>query len=377
MRGRRFWVGLDAGERRVDICVLDAEGAVVLRQDCDATAIAVRKALAEIPRSRIDAMGIEAGAGTHLVRELRRFRFPVCIFESRKASRFLGIRRNKTDSNDAKGLADLARLGQQAVSQVCLKSPETQLLRVQLISRTKLIQHRLAAHSTLRSLLALHGANLQTSRTGRNLETQFSQQVRRLRAKSDIDLEPHLRPLVELCKEATAQIRQMDRSLVERAMAHPVCSQLMTVPGVGPVCAVSFYTAVEDPTRFTRSSDVGAYFGLTPKVRQSGDVSRISGISKMGNRLTRGHLVSAATALLWTSKAECDLRAWGLQLIERVGGQRARVAVARKLATVMLAMWKTGQPFDPQPTRSERFRLRRLGKSVDSVDCLEAEPLAR
>jgi transposase len=321
-------------------------------------------------------MGIEAGAGTHLVRQLRKFRFPVCIFESRKASRFLAIRRNKTDSNDAKGLADLARLGQQAVSQVSLKSTETQLLRIQLISRHKLVQHRLAAHSTLRSLLALHGVDLRTSRTGRNLETQFSREVRRLRTKSGIDLEPHLRPLVELCKQVSAQVRQMDRALLERATAHPVCRQLMTVPGVGPVCAVSFYTAVEEPTRFTRSSDVGAYFGLTPKVRQSGDVSRIAGISKMGNRLTRGHLVSAATALLWTSKAECELRTWGLQLKERAGGQRARVAVARKLAIVMLAMWKTGQPFDPQPARRERFGLRRLGKSVDSVDCLEAEPLA-
>ena len=121
---------------------------------------------------------------------------------------------------------------------------------------------------------------------------------------------------------------------------------------------------------------MGAYFGLTPKVRQSGEVARIGGITKMGNRLTRNHLVNAATALLWTSKAECDLRTWGLQLKERVGGQRARVAVARKLAIVMLAMWKSGQSFDPQPAGRERFRLRRLGESADSVDCLEAEPLA-
>lgn len=342
-----FWVGLDIGDSRADLCVVDAEGKPLRECDCSPSAECVHEALAAFALPKIAAVGVEAGAGTHLVRRLRFFGYPVIIFESRKASRFLAIRRNKTDTNDAKGLADLARLGMHSVSQVRLKSLETQLLRVQLLSRTKLVQHRLAMQSSLRSILALHGGELRVTRSGRDLEMRYSEKVDQIRAAIGIDLDTQLRPLMELCAAAFAHVRERDRALLQTARANPICRQLMSVPGVGPVCAISFYTAVEDPSRFTRSSDVGAYFGLTPRVRQSGDVARLAGISKMGNRLTRGHLVTAATSLLWTSKAESDLRTWGLGLIERIGGQRARVAVARKLATVLLAMWKSGSEFSP------------------------------
>jgi transposase len=142
----------------------------------------------------------------------------------------------------------------------------------------------------------------------------------------------------------------MDQALLQTAKADPICERLMSIPGVGPICAISFFTAVEDPTRFKRSSDVAAYLGLTPVVRQSGDFARTGRISKMGNSLTRSHLVTAATSLLWTSKSESDLRNWGLELMKRVGSQRARVAVARKLAILMLVLWKSGERFIPRPS---------------------------
>ena len=142
----------------------------------------------------------------------------------------------------------------------------------------------------------------------------------------------------------------MDKRLRAAALAHPVCSNLMTVPGVGPITALSFYSAIGDPSRFQRTRDVGPYFGLTPSIHQSGVLARVGRISRFGSKLTRTHLVSAATVLLCSTKAESGLQTWGLALRKKVGLSKARVAVARKLAVVMLHMWKSGSSFDPART---------------------------
>jgi transposase len=122
----------------------------------------------------------------------------------------------------------------------------------------------------------------------------------------------------------------------------------MTVPGVGCISALSFYTAIDEPSRFIRNEDVGPYLGLAPKLNQSGQSSRMGHISKRGNQMTRSHLVSAAKVLMQLSKQDNTLRRWALALKERAGPSKARVALARRLAVVLLAIWKSGQRFDPQ-----------------------------
>jgi transposase len=124
----------------------------------------------------------------------------------------------------------------------------------------------------------------------------------------------------------------------------------MGVTGVGPICSLSFYTAIEDPSRFKRSSDVAAYLGLVPRRHQSGEVSYTRGITKTGSTMTRTHLVNSA--LVFASKGpDSDLKDWALGLRERIGWQRTRVALARKLAIVLLIMWRTGAEFDAHPNR--------------------------
>jgi transposase len=119
----------------------------------------------------------------------------------------------------------------------------------------------------------------------------------------------------------------------------------MTAPGVGPIVALSFVTAIDTPHRFRRSEDVASYLGLTPQKYQSGEVDRDVGISKRGSTMTRTHLVSAATVLLYQSKKWSALRAWGMKVAKRRGYHIARVAVARKLATILHRMWITEQDF--------------------------------
>ena len=127
----------------------------------------------------------------------------------------------------------------------------------------------------------------------------------------------------------------------ETAMAR----HLMSVPGVGPVTAMAFVTAVEDPARFRKSRSVGAYFGLTPRRYQSGEVDASGRISKCGDPLVRAYLFEAATALLTTCKKWSALKAWGLRIAKRSGINKARIAVARKLAVILHQMWTTGEDF--------------------------------
>ena len=122
----------------------------------------------------------------------------------------------------------------------------------------------------------------------------------------------------------------------------------MEVPGVGVICALSFYSAVEDPDRFRSASDVGAYLGLSPRRYQSGGISRTFGITKAGSKLTRTHLVTAAT-VFGNIAPDCRLKRWSVALRERAGGKRARVALARKLAVILLTMWKNGTHFELSP----------------------------
>jgi transposase len=153
--------------------------------------------------------------------------------------------------------------------------------------------------------------------------------------------------LLETWRHLGKQIREIDKSLARIVRADPVCRLLMTAPGVGMLTAVAFKTAVEDPNRFRRIADVGPFLGLTPKKYQSGEVDRNTSISKHGNRLTRSMMFEAAGVLLRRSRQDCALKRWAAKLEQRVGVRKATVALARKLATILLSMWKSGNAFVP------------------------------
>jgi transposase len=342
------WVGLDLGEEQSSIAVVDEHGHSIHEQSCGSSVADVEAALSEFAIPRIALIGVEAGTATHLVRKLRACGYPIAIFEARKASRFLAIRRSKTDASDARGLADLARLGTNTVSQVHLKSLEFQHLRSDLVLRHKLIQVRVTVEGGIRSRLRLYGRRLKSTVKPGGLRINVEAELSSLLAEEGLDIGAQVRPLVELCESLRSYLRDFDRTLQERAREHPVCARFMEIPGVGPICSLSFYSAVEDPNRFRRSADVGAYLGLVPRRRQSGDMSRSMGITKTGNKLTRYHLTAGALALR-RAKTDCALRDWDAALKERIGAGRARVALARKLAVLMLLLWKSGTEFEPYP----------------------------
>ena len=346
-----LWVGLDLGERLTSVCVIDEAGIPLHEQDCATSAEEIEASLSEFAPSRLGLIAVEAGSETHVIRKLRDRGYPVGIFETRKASRFLAMRRNKTDSGDARGLADIARLGRNTVSQVYLKSPECQQLRSKLIMRRKLVHLRVAMEGTVRSRLALYGRRFKWPRNSGSLKKQVVEAANALKHEEGIDLSDLL-PLVDVCESLRAYLSQVDHELTSAAKAHPVCKLLMEIPGVGPICALTFYSSIEDPTRFKKSTDVAAYLGLIPRRYQSGENSRTLGITKTGCKLTRTHLVTSATVFRRYAP-DCALKTWALALQERIGSARSKVALARKLSILMLTMWKTGAHFQTYPSSAK------------------------
>jgi transposase len=343
-----LWAGIDLGLRESHICVVDDEGRPIREVSCPTGLHEIREALGE-PGRDVQLIAVEAGSDTHTVRQLREHGLPVALFEARKASRFLAIRRNKTDASDARGLADLARLGQKTVSRVHLKSLECQQLRSQLAMRHRLVKVRVATESAIRSRLALYGVHLKKQYSPELLRERVAAHIARLKESDGVDLDEDLEPLLDVAESLRRYTKKLDARLEKAAKNHPVCRRLMQVTGVGPICSLSFYSAIEDPSRFTRASDVAAYLGLVPRRHQSGEVSYTRGITKTGNTMTRTHLVNAALVFGFKGP-DSHLKRWASALRERAGTRRARVALARKLSILLLTIWKNGTSFQPFPT---------------------------
>jgi transposase len=347
-----LWVGLDVGADNTTVCATDDNGAVVFERSI-ATEGATLHALLRSDKRRIRLIALESGSfAIALCRSLLKLGYPVVMFESRQASKFLAIRKNKTDTNDARGLADIARLGRGSVSEVRVKGPECQQLRSTLVTRQKLVQLRTAMEGTMRSLFRLNGGKLKSSYSAAALQKNVTDELKRLRKSEKVDLREEIVPLLALSKATRAYIEVLDERLSKRAEEDPVCRRFLEIPGVGPITALAFVSAIDDPNRFRRNADIGAYFGLVPRVRQSGQSLARLRISKMGDKLTRTYLTSAAKHHL--KCADSALALWGSDLSERVKKRGVYVALGRKLAVTMLAMWKSGEHYVPHHGTSSK-----------------------
>jgi transposase len=260
----------------------------------------------------------------------------VCI-ETRHAQRFLSSRPNKTDRSDARGIAEMMRLGH--FRSVHVKSKASQLLRTTLIARQKFVDHMVAIEQTIRGLLKVHGFKI-----GLVHRSAFAKRVDTLLVDAP-ELRMAIEPLLESRNVMRKQKVLLDRQLSKLARKDDVCKRLMTVSGIGPIVSLAFKATIDDPTRFKNSKAVAAHLGLTPRIFQSGEIDRSGHISKRGDRLMRHALYEAANSHLRISKKWSALRAWGIKLAKRVGVRKACVAVARKLAIIMHRMWVEGTDF--------------------------------
>lgn len=345
-------IGIDAGGKAASICAVNGSGHIVGEATCDVAAPIVIEQLTTFGTTLETTIGIEAGGcAMRLTRDLRNAGFQVRVLETRFVSRFLKVSQNKTDRNDARGIAEMVRLGAKAVPDVMMKPEAVQVLRSEIVLRHRLMAERIALENAVRGTLAINGGSFPPIYSGAHLERVTREELDRLRA-GGVDLRDVIEPVLAILVQMRRTIELTDRRFLRIASELEVCSRFMAIPGVGRLCALSFYTAIGDPHRFEQSADVGPYLGLVPRINQSGGMMRAGRISRMGNTMTRTHLVSAAQGMMRLANKDSELRRWAIRIKERSGPGKAKVALARKLATVMLAMWKSGEDFRLDPVIS-------------------------
>ncbi|ODR92364.1 IS110 family transposase [Sinorhizobium alkalisoli] len=263
----------------------------------------------------------------------------VCI-EARHAQKVLNETLNKTDANDADGLAQLAEAG--FYKAVRVKSFGAMMTRTLVAAREQLLYISTQLGNQIRGLMKTFGLIIPKGK-GR----VFDGDVRKL-LDGNNELAKIILPLLEAWHDIRKRAADLGRQLLIVARRSEATKLLMTIPGIGAVTAVSYVTAIENPENFRTSRSVGAWLGLTTRRYQSGEVDYDGHISRRGDNRLRGLLYEAATVLLTRTSArtESSLKRWGLKLRERLGFKRAAVAVARKLAVIMHSMLKTGEVFN-------------------------------
>lgn len=192
----------------------------------------------------------------------------------------------------------------------------------------------------VRSMLKEYG--LQFSRS---IGAQFRRKVVELVVDGH-QLRSVIEPLLTVHEQACTEQEKLDRQVRRLAREDDTTRRLMTVPGVGVVTALTYRHTIDDPSRFSSASDVGAYLGLTPRRKQSGETDINSRVSHWGDRLLRTYLYEAASVLMHRTKKWSSLKAWGLRLSKRIGMKKAKVAVARKIAVLLHCLWVDGTSFE-------------------------------
>lgn len=332
-----LYVGLDVSVARTAVCVMDAMGQVVREQSVASTPETIA-AVIRAPGDAVERVGLEAGINSAwIARGLLEAKLPVIVIDATHAAAALKTGfRNKTDKNDARGIADLMRVNKfRAVS---VKSVSAQRDRALLTVREQLRRQSLDARNTIWSILQVEGL-----KPPKLASQAFEALV--LRSLEDAALAPLLRPLVLVVEHIDRRVAELDKEIAARAKASAACRRLMTVPGVGPLVALTYAAGVDDPARFTDSRTVGAHFGLTPRRFQSGEMDWSGGISRAGDAGVRRALYQAANVLIHHSRGWCALKSWAVRVAKRRGLGRAKVALARKLAVVLHKMWTAGEDY--------------------------------
>jgi transposase len=338
------YAALDVSNEQTAIHVVDEAGCTVWRgkraSDPEALAAALRRHAPDLVR-----VGLETGFLTPwLYHGLKALGLPVICLEARHARAVTALQRNKTDANDAETLAQLVRTGWYREARV--KSFAAHTVRHLVGARAQLKGVSVDLSNQIRSILKTFGLM-----AGKGAGRAFALRVRELLEGRPM-LAAILDPLLAAWQVVRDQIAVLDRRLIGLAKGDPTCRLLMTCPGVGVIVATSFAAAIEAPEHFRRSRSVGAYLGLAPTRYQSGETDRTGGISRRGDRLMRTYLFEAAASLLNRVRQNSALKTWGRDLAKRMGFKHAAAALARKLAVVLHAMWRSNTPFQPWPAQA-------------------------
>lgn len=333
-------IGLDLGDRWSEGRVLDETGEVI-----EAFRVRTTKASMDVRLASYAPCRVVLEVGTHspwVSRCVTEHGHEAIVANPRRV-RLIAENDSKSDGVDAELLGRLGRVDPSLLRPIAHRGVQAQRDRILIQTRDGLVRARTQLVNQVRGFAKALGTRMPASST-----EAFP---RRVRATAPLDLFPGLETLLETIDRLTATIRQMDREVEQLCRErYPETALLRQVPGVGAITALYYVLTIEDPSRFGKSRSVGAYVGLRPKRRDSGDQQPQLRITKAGDRLLRRLLVSAAHYILGPFGPDTDLRRSGLRMAERGGSaskKRAIVAVARRLAVLMHRLWVTGEVYEP------------------------------
>lgn len=338
------FIGLDLGKDTCTVVELDSSGKVSGRESVPTTRRLLRRYFGRRKGCRLLLeVGCESG---WVAREAEAMGLVVRCVNPRRL-KLVAQTTLKTDELDAEVLARLCRLSkldEQLLPAVRQRSEVTQQERGIMVVRSNLVKARTQLINTARGLARTLGHPLPSSSADCFVErARHSRMPARVRAV--------IGPVIDAVEKLDESLRQQEEQVARLAAKHPVVQHLMTIDGVGTLTALWFVLCIEDPVRFERPRDVGPYFGLRPRLRQSSSMRRTGSITKEGDAEMRRLLIQAAHCLL-RSKRDSALKKWGAGLVRRAGRKKALPAIARKLAVVMLRLWQTGEVYEPFPGRA-------------------------
>lgn len=333
----KYYAGLDVSIKETSICILDETGKVCRETKVMSHPEDIIQAL-NCPALRLERIGLEAGPLSQwLFSCLAEAGLPVVCIETRQAKAFLKAQVNKSDRNDARGIAQMMRVN--LFRPVHVKTLTSQKRRALLTARKLLQEKAIALENDIRGVLRNFG--LKVGVVGAvKFEERISELVQGARELAEI-----MTCLLAARRTLREQAAKLHRMLLSIVRDDDVCRRLMTIPGIGPVVSLAFVATIDIPARFKNSRSVGPALGLTPILNQSGESSRIGRISQCGDAMMRALLYEAAHVMLTRTIKWSWLKAWAMNVAKRRGKQKAVVALARRLAVVMHRMWSDGTTF--------------------------------
>src|SRR5437870_7398518 len=332
------YVGLDVSLKQTSICVVNQLGSIVREGVVDSEPEAIA-AFVRLNAPGAVRIGLETGpTATWLWTELKQLGLPVICIDARHAKAVLKMQINKSDRNDAAGIARIMQTGW--FKEVRVKGLDNHSVRALLASRALLVKIKRDLENQIRGLLKNVGLVI-----GRAKFNVFTVRAEELIADRP-ELIAVVGPLLKARQAIEQQTDDLDRKVLKLARHDAQVRRFMTVPGIGPITALCFKATIDDPTRFKRSRSVGAYVGLTTRRHASRQIDWTAPIPDCRDAILRSYLFEAAGVLLTRVPEWAALKVWGLRRGKRSGLRKAKVAVARKLAVILHRMWIDGTEFN-------------------------------
>jgi len=337
------WIAMDLSDKENEVCLIDEVGKKISSHKIDNRPDMIDQFFSEFDKNIDTTLIIEAGTCSGWICEIAESHGITVIVANPRKLRAIWDTVNKSDERDAELLARLGRVDPLLLAPIKHRSMEAQAHLSVIRLRETAVKMRGIASNSIRGTLKTLGIFLEDVKSPEQMPKKAPQQL-------PTNLLKLVEPLLIAMSTLNQQINDYDKKIEKLCKTIPTCQQFMQINGVGPITALTFYLTVFDPNRITHTRDIGAYLGLVPKRDQSGNVDKRLGITKAGDTLCRTSLVRAANYIIGSFGQDCDLRSFGLKIKDKGGKsptKRASTAVARKLAVLLLSMWKSGDDYKP------------------------------